>query len=43
MYVQVSAGLVVGPTDGDERTWLVRPDLELERVFHDDHRGTGEL
>jgi hypothetical protein len=43
MHVQLSAGLVVGPTDGDERSWLVRSDLGVERVFHDDPRGTGEL
>ncbi len=43
MHVQLGSGLVVGPTDSDERTWLVRSDLGLERVFHDDPRGTGEL
>ena len=43
MLVQLSAGRVVGPTDSSGRSWLVRADLGVERVFHDDPLGTGEL
>jgi hypothetical protein len=43
MRVRLDAGLVVGPTDSDERAWLVRADLGLERVLYDDPGGTGEL
>jgi len=43
MYVQLGEGRVVGPTDSDDRTWLVRADLGVERVFHNDPAGTGEL
>lgn len=43
MRVSLDDGLVVGPTDRDERTWLVRSDLGITRVFKDDLAGTGEL
>ncbi len=43
MLVELDDGCVVGPTDSQEDTWLVRSDLGLERVFHDDLAGTGEL
>ncbi|MBN1147809.1 MAG: endonuclease/exonuclease/phosphatase family protein, partial [Anaerolineales bacterium] len=43
MYVALGQGRVVGPTDVDERTWLVRADLGIVHVFHDDPAGTGEL
>jgi hypothetical protein len=43
MYVNLGEGRVVGPTDADERSWLVRADLNIEHVFHDDPDGTGEL
>ncbi len=43
MHVHLGAGRVVGPTDGDQRTWLVRSDLGLERVFAEDPAGTGEV
>ena len=43
MYVRLDLGRVVGPTDNDDRTWLVRDDLGIGRVFYDDSRGTGEV
>jgi len=43
MYVQLDRGRVVGPTDRDDRTWLVRTDLGIRRVFQDDPQGTGEV
>ena len=43
MYVSLGQGRVVGPTDADERSWLVGADLNIDHVFHDDPDGTGEL
>jgi hypothetical protein len=43
MHVQLSQGRVVGPTDSDERAWLVRADLGIERVLYGDPPGTGEV
>lgn len=43
MYVSLSEGVVVGPTDSHDRSWLVRADLGLSRVFADDALGTGEI
>ena len=43
MVVHLSQGRAVGPTDSDDRTWLVRSDLGVQRVFHDDAQGTGEV
>jgi predicted extracellular nuclease len=43
MRVGLEQALVVGPTDADDRTWLVRADLGIQRVFQDDPAGTGEL
>jgi predicted extracellular nuclease len=43
MYVGLSQGQVVGPTDSDDRTWLVNANLGVERVFYADSRGTGEV
>lgn len=43
MHVRLDSGQVVGPSDNDGRAWLVRADLGLERVFHDDPLGTGEV
>jgi predicted extracellular nuclease len=43
MYVGLELGVVVGPTDSDDRAWLVNADLGIERVFIDDPQGTGEL
>jgi hypothetical protein len=43
MHVQLSGGRVIGPTDSDDRTWLVRLDSGVERVFPDDPLGTGEV
>jgi predicted extracellular nuclease len=43
MHVRLDAGLVVGPTDSDGRSWLVRADLGLERVLYGDPGGTGEV
>ena len=43
MHVKLSSGRVVGPTNSYDRTWLVRTDLNIWHVFHDDPEGTGEL
>ena len=43
MYVGLSQGLVVGPTDAEDQTWLVNANLGVERVFYGDLRGTGEV
>jgi predicted extracellular nuclease len=43
MYVGLSRGLVVGPTDAEDQTWLVNASLGVERVFYGDPRGTGEV
>ena len=43
MVVSLGQGRVVGPTDADERSWLVRADLNIGHVFRDDPGGTGEL
>lgn len=43
MRVQLTLGKVVGPTDVDERAWLVRADLGIERVLYGDPQGTGEV
>jgi hypothetical protein len=43
MRTALGEGRVVGPTDSNERTWLVRSDLGLMRVFHDNPAGTGEV
>ena len=43
MLVHVNDARVVGPTDSYGDTWVIRSDLGLERVFHDDVAGTGEL
>lgn len=43
MHVRLDSGQVVGPTNNDERAWLVRTDLGITRVFHDDPLGTGEV
>ena len=43
MYAGLIRGSVVGPTDADDRTWLVNANLGLERVFYGDPRGTGEV
>ena len=43
MRVSLDDGLVVGPTDADDRTWVVRADLGIKRIFHDDPGGTGEV
>ena len=43
MLVAVSLARVVGPTDGQEDTWVVRSDLGLPRVFQDDPAGIGEI
>jgi predicted extracellular nuclease len=42
MLVQMQSATVVGPSDRDGNTWVVRSDLEIERVFDDDPQGTGE-
>jgi len=47
MFVKVDQALTVGPTNFsypfNYRSWLVRSDLGIERVFQDDHMGTGEI
>ncbi len=43
MLVHIQSAKVVGPTDQDRLTWVVRTDLEVDRIFNDDPRGTGEL
>ena len=43
MYVSLHQGSVVGPTNESGESWLVRSDLEIERVFQDDRLGTGEI
>ena len=43
MYVGLSRGLVVGPTDAEDQTWLVNANLGIERVFYGDPRGAGEV
>jgi len=43
MMVSLTEALAVGPTDADDRNWLIRQDLGLGRVFQDDLAGTGEI
>jgi len=43
MLVKLDAASVVGPTNSQEDTWVIRSDLGLERVFQDDPAGTGEV
>lgn len=43
MRVSLGQAAVVGPTGFDDRTWVVRSDLGMTRVFHNDTRGTGEI
>jgi DNA/RNA endonuclease YhcR with UshA esterase domain len=47
MFVKVDQALTVGPTNFsypfNYRSWLVRSDLGIERVFQDDPMGTGEI
>lgn len=43
MRVGLAQAAVVGPTSADDETWVVSANLGLERVFHDDPLGTGEL
>ena len=43
MRVQMDEALTVGPTDYDDRTWVVSADLGVSRVFQDDPQGTGEI
>jgi predicted extracellular nuclease len=43
MLVSVSDANVVSPTNSRDETWIIRSDLELERVFQDDPTGTGEV
>lgn len=41
MYVGLADGIVVGPTDKNDQTWLVRTALGVGRVFFADSAGTG--
>ena len=43
MRVRLDDGRVVGPTDADDRSWLVRADLGVERIMYADPRVTGEV
>ncbi len=47
MFVKVDQALTVGPTNFsypfNYRSWMVRSDLGIERVFQDDPMGTGEI
>ncbi len=43
MRAGLAEGLVVGPTNYDERSWLVQPHHGITHVFDDDPAGTGEL
>ena len=43
MMVSLSEALAVGPTDADDRNWLIRSDLGLGRVFQGDPAGIGEI
>jgi uncharacterized protein len=43
MVVGLNQGLVVGPTDAEDQTWLVNANLGVERVFYGDPLGTGEV
>ncbi len=43
MRVCMDEAVTVGPTDAEDRSWLVHADLGVQRVFHDDPRGTGEI
>jgi len=43
MRVNLTEAITVGPTDQDDRSWIVRADMGLERIFYNDPRGTGEI
>lgn len=43
MRIKLEDGLVVGPTDSNDRSWLVRSDLGVRRVLYEDPLGTGEV
>ena len=43
MRVSLAKAIAVGPTGKDDRSWLANADLNLQRVFYDDPRGTGEI
>jgi predicted extracellular nuclease len=43
MYVSMDQATVVGPTNASGESWLVRQDLGISRVFHDDPSGTGHI
>jgi len=43
MRVRMKEAVTVGPTDYDDRTWVIREDLGIQRVFQDDPSGTGEI
>lgn len=43
MRVALSNGNVVGPTDSDDRSWMVHSNLGISRVFYDDPQGIGEV
>lgn len=42
MLVELDAGIVIGPTDDDDRTWLVHARHAVTHVFYDDPAGVGE-
>jgi len=43
MYAWIDLSRVVGPTDSDQRTWVVRADSGYEHVFLDNPDSAGEV
>jgi len=43
MYVSLAEAAVVGPTNKNDETWVVRSDLGVSRIFRDDPVGTGAI
>jgi predicted extracellular nuclease len=43
MYVRLEDAITVGPTDSDDRSWVIRSDAGISRVFQDDPAGTGGI
>ena len=43
MLVGIGEVVVVGPTDTNDRSWVVRSDSGIDRVFNSDPAGSGEI
>ncbi len=43
MYVRMDNAITVGPTDADDRSWVINVNMGISRVFQDDPSGTGEI